>query len=329
MNHKTRLILLRCALFITLFFTASATHADHAGVGVVKIDGEIIPAEHFPLYEYNFQPKYKNCSAESARNGLIDRHVLKRIIEKRGIDIDTKGVLRNRQKLIDELNNLPEDYTHERGIIEIELLVGSRLLAAEALGLIENTGAQKFKEYNERVKLKDPALVNFPVYRVKNIGPIRDDEILLEAAKLLDSGVPFDEVAASYEKFHIEKHKPNPGLNTWLTREAIEHYKGDSSKFEVDYVIGLEELLEDNDSVWHLTKIIDKKIIPQVRSTDQLAFEWGNWRGASYVFHYLRERVHTWKYPMLMSELWSEFTITENGLPIKRFGSESGCDLYF
>jgi len=76
-----------------------------------------------------------------------------------------------------------------------------------------------------------------------------------------------------------------------------------------------------------MVKIYEVKTLPQVRLSDNINNHGGF--GSIYLAAYLREKADERKKHLLMSELWANYSITEDGNQIQRVGIYKPCQKLF
>ena len=165
----------------------------------------------------------------------------------------------------------------------------------------------------------DPFITNVTIVRVLEIKQPADpawDEKLVELAKLIQAGTPFEEAEDRYPARYRVKNQ----VDRWVTLDSLPHDINPKT-VRVGDVYGLEKILSGEQYFDPMVKIYDVKKLDQVRLSDNIYSD----QSPQYLEYYVSKKAHERKKHALMSQLWANFSITENGNPIQRVGIYQPC----
>lgn len=208
-----------------------------------------------------------------------------------------------------------------------EEIKGLRRIEREYLKTVGFRISQKdiHHEYQKRVRDRDPKITNVTIVRVLKIsqpsGPGWDEK-LIELATLIKEGASFEEAEAQYPSRYREKYQKD----RWVPLDSLPHTI-DSKTVKAGDIYGLEKILNHEAYYDPMVKIYEVRHLEQVRLSDRIytseALDIVG--GPGYLWIYLRDKARERKRHVLMSQLWADFSIAEDGKPIQRVGIYQPC----
>ena len=325
-----------CALLcFSLSFISHIVVAASDDVGEILINGELIPHALFGRNHRMGFKDYKDCLPTEKREAVVDL-----VVAALQYEIDTGRKIRNNQGVIENLHFSLSDTSGNTAIDKAnDLLSDLNKIERDYLEFLEFTVTSKdiFDEYQIRVRDKDPFVTDVTIVRVLEIkkpdGAHWDDK-LAELATSIKQGMPFEDAEARYPS----RKKVKDQIDQWVTLKGLPH-EIDEDTVKAGDVYGLEKTLSRQGYYDPMVKIYEVKKLPQVRLSDVIYDSFNlsefnpirsigfnpHYQAQSYLRYYLIEKATERKKHLLMSQLWANFSITENGNPIQRVGIYQPC----
>lgn len=286
-------------------------------IGEMAIDGELIPKPLFDYYRGLEIKKFEDCSTTASKEKVIDLIVAAKQTEVEADQANgIRSVIENLQLSFSKGSN---EAARKIATEEIEKL---RLIQLDYYKHRQfgTSGKELHDEYQKRVRDRDPHITNVTIVRVMEIRQPAGrgwEEKLIELATLIKQGTSFEEAEAKYPN---HRTKIPYQADRWVALDSLAH-NIDSATVKAGDVYGLEKLLNREAYYDPMVKIYEVKHLSQVRLTDQI------YSGSSpaYLWFYLSNKADERKKHVLMSELWSKYSITEDGEAIERVGLYRPC----
>ncbi|MDB3935469.1 hypothetical protein N9383_01965 [Granulosicoccus sp.] len=290
-------------------------------VGEIEINGEVIPPE---LFDYYFGREVRSltlCAPTARKEKIIDM-----IVAAKQLEIDTGvGIGKNRTILENyetSLSNLeaPETRKKTKEVVEELQRQRGRFLQFRDFDV---TRKDLYDEYHIRVRDKDPHITDVTIVRVLEIKRPSGsgwDEQLIELATDIKQGKSFEEAATRYPSRYTVNHQSD----RWVALDALPH-NIDKNTVKAGDVYGVEKILRGEEYYDPMLKIYEVKVLSQVRLSDVIYSEKSL---HFYLSLYLNDKAKERKEHLFMSQLWTNFAITEDGNPIQRVGFYPPCEKF-
>lgn len=310
-------ILISCVAYQTAYAASDS-------VGEITIDGELVPSVLFDHFRGIEVRSFDDCPTTASIETVIDLVVAAKQAQF-VLDNNT-----NNLSIIKDLQRLfPEELaqTVSKDVIN-KKLSSYRKIQNEYFKYRDFNVSQKdlHDEYQKRVRDRDPYITNLTIVRVLEIkqpaGPDWDEKVI-ELATLIKQGTPFEEAEARYPTI---RSKIPYQADRWVALHSLPH-KIDSKTVKAGDVYGLEKILSHENYYDPMLKIYEVKHLSQVRLSDIIFsdHDTGLGSGSFYLWQHLKDKAEERKKHVLMSELWSKYSIAEDGNPIQRVGIYKPC----
>lgn len=295
-------------------------------IGEITIDGELVPSVLFDYYRGQELSSLDDCPTTASIETVIDLVVAAKqaqfVLDNNSNNF---SVIKDLQRLFPEepAQTVPKDVVNKK-------LASYRKTQKEYFNYRDFSVSQKdlYDEYQKRVRDRDPYITDVTIVRVLEIkqpaGPDWDEK-LIELATLIKQGTPFEEAEARYP---TSRSKIPYQADRWVALHSLPH-EIDSKTVKAGDVYGLEKILSQENYYDPMLKIYEVKHLSQVRLSDIIVSDHdrgqGSSRGSLYLWRHLMEKAKERKKHILMSELWSKYSIAEDGNPIQRVGVYKPC----
>lgn len=316
----TRAGLLGFALTCVFQFVVSpSVFANDGKVGVVTIDGEIIPAALFDYYRLQDLRKFKDCEPVANKEKIVDF-----VVAAKQSEGSNPTIIKNLQRALPETSD--EKALKENVEQELRTL---KNLERSYLKFLNFYASDKdlYEEYQIRVRDKDPYITNVTIVRVLEIkepSGVGSDEKLIELATSIQQGTSFEEAEARYPS----RYKIDNQTERWVTLDSLPH-RINSETVNAGDVFGIEKILSGQSYYDPMVKIYEVKHLSQIRLSDDIHIDPLLERfGYGYLRQYLADKAYERKKHILMSQLWTNYSITEDGKEIHRVGIYKPCTGY-
>ena len=306
-----------CAVWMNLLVVVFQPVYASDQLGDIVIDGAAVPSalfEHFRRLEIK---DYEVCPPGARKEKVIDRLIATMQNEvEAGLDPAIIEYLQT------SASNLSDEQSIELAKEDMKTLNRAHSEYLRGRNLRLNT-KDYHDEYQRRVRDKDPHITNLTIVRVLEIMKPKGvgwDDKLVELATSIKGGMSFEEAEAKYPaKFRSKNQTDN-----WRPLSTLE-YNIDKNTVKVGDIFGLEKIISGEEYWNPMVKIYEVKTLSQVRLSDRIYRESRPDRDSDYLLHYLREKALERKTQEFMSELWANYTITEDGKPLQRVGIYAPC----